>query len=154
MATTPTITFCDKIVAVIAAAWAPTGNNEVARAYQVREQAADLIGRKVWVFPREYGREPDNRGEDGYDHLLSIVCAERYAQPGIPNAQWIDERVDFVHTYLVDGLFYAQQGPLTWSGRSAYTTQVAVTVCDLDKLTTTPALFWSQVDIDFRELRA
>lgn len=154
MATTPTLTFCDKLVAVIAAAWSPSANNEVARAYQVREQAAALTGRKVWVFPAEYEFDVENRGEDRFAHLVSIICAERFTEPGLPGRDWIDERVDFVHSTLVAGLYYAQEGPLVWSGRSAWTRSARVSVLDRDKLTTTPALFWSQVDLEFEEFQS
>ena len=151
---TPAVSWADEVVGVIAAAWGPVAPDGVQRVYQFTQPAEDLNGRQVWVLPLDYGFEPENRGEDNHRHHLTIVCARRYAPGGLPPTSWVDAEVDFVYTNLVRGLWWGHNGPHRFNNRAVFTTKADVRVCDVEKLTTTPAIFWSVVDLDFEELLA
>lgn len=154
MATTPTLTFCDRLVTIVSAAWNPQAPNAIARAYQFRQDVSALQGRKVYAMPTDYGYEPATRGEKRIDHRVTWVVVERYAESGLPPDSWTDARVDFVYEKLVDGLWYGEDGPLLFSGRSLVTRRADVSVLDLAKFTETPAVFFSIVEQEFEELQA
>ncbi len=150
-ATSPTLTFCDKLAAVIAAAWNPTAPSAVLRCYQFTFDTEATTGRRVYVMPTDYGNEPATRSEDDWRHKVTVVIAERYTVAGEVSTEWIDERVDFVYDRIVDGLDYSHAGPLVWSGRSVLTLGADVEVCDLDTLRTKKT-FWSVVNLEFLEI--
>lgn len=149
---TPTVSLCDELVSLIGTSWEPAAPSAVERVYFMRQVAKDLTGRRVWVFPTNYGVAPENRAENAVAHRITLLTAERYEPAGMPPVEWIDERVDFVFTEIVDALYFAQAGPHTFDNRRVWTTGVEVEVCDLEKITTTPAVFWSVVEFEFAEL--
>jgi len=152
---TPTLSLCDQLVSIIGASWNPVGPSAVQRVYFMRQVAKDLAGRQVWVFPTNYGISAENRSENAVRHRVSVLTAEKYGDintAGLPPTAWIDTRVDFVFTTIVDGLYFAQGGPLVFGSRRVWTAGAEVEVCDLEKITTTPAVFWSLVDLEFEEL--
>ena len=75
---TPTLTLCDKLVAELAAAWLPTGDNEVLRVYEGPLKLTELKGRKVYVFPDQYTADPADRETDRYTHGIVVLTVERY----------------------------------------------------------------------------
>lgn len=154
MATTPTLTLCDQLVTLISTAWGPTSPDAVSRVYQFSLLSNEFQGRRVYVFPTDYGYEPADRSEARFDHRITIVTVERYADPGLPDNTWCDARVDFVYEKLVAGLWYGFEGPLLFSSRSVVSRRADVVVLDIPKLTTTPAVFLSQVDLEYEEVQA
>lgn len=152
--TTPTLTLCDDLVAALAAAWSPAEPSGVERAYFKRvtdEGLRKLVGRRVYLFPTAYDNAPADRGEDQYTHRVTALTLERYEDPGDPPTEWTDERVDFVHTRIVEGLDYSHDGPPSWN-RKLLTLSADVEVCDVERLTT-QRLFMAAVELVFLEIR-
>lgn len=151
---TPTLTLCDKIVAELIAAWAPTGTDEVLRVYEVPIKLSELKGRKVYVFPDEYTAEPAERETDLYAHGVVVLTVERYpsATGGKPPVAWVDERVDFVWQRVWNGLDYSRDSRLLkFDGRSVWTESVGpAEVYDADRLQGL-GVFWSEVPFTFHE---
>lgn len=161
MATQPTLTLIDQLVTVLTAAWdaadPPRGANDtVSREYTTPVAVESLNGRKVYLFPIDYGGDPASRLEDWYMHGVAVLTVERYADAGPPPNDWVDERVDFVHDLLFSGLDYSHNGPLRWTDaqsvkRTVWTDQSGpVPVFDVGMLAT-KKLFWSEVEFVFRE---
>jgi hypothetical protein len=159
MAATPTLTLIDQLVTAVNTAWAPTGNDSVSRAYfkriaDVEDDNLKLVGRKVYLFPTGYSYEGFTRGEDQYRHEITALCVERYNDAaGDPTNSWIDTRVDFVWTYLVNGLdFDNRSGAQFTANKNVVTNSAEVQVCDVEKLTGGGRLFYSLVSLVFLEL--
>ncbi len=108
-----------------------------------------LVGRQVVIFPTTYTYTGFTRGEDQYRHEVSVLTIERYDGAGDPPRDWIDARVDFTYTYIVQGFDYTV-GP-TWAPR-LLTDSAEIQVCDIEKLTSGGRLFYSLVSIVFLEL--
>lgn len=157
MPTTPTLTLCDDLVSALNTAWAPAGNDGVERHYFKRfsdgeDTALKLLGRRVVIFPTGYDNAPAHRGEDDYEHRVSVLTVERYTDAaGDPPKAWIDERVDFVFTHVVQGFDFGREPP-TWN-KKLLTVSADVQVCDVEKLVGGGKLFYSLVDLVFSELR-
>lgn len=157
MATTPTLELCDDLVAALNTAWAPSAPSAVSRKYFVRVGDADdshqrISGRQVWIFPERYELADETRGEVNYTHRINVVTAERYEDgAGDVPASWVDDRVDFVHTYIVQGFDFGQDGPPSWN-RKLVTVSAGVQVYDVEKLMAGGRLFFSLVEFEFAEL--
>lgn len=155
MPTTPTLTLCDALVTALQAAWTEGANDAAERVYFKRIGDADrpetkLVGRKVYVFPTGYDSGASARGEDDYLHRVSVLVVERYEDAaGDPPTSWIDTRVDWVFTYIVQGFDYSHDGPPSWN-KKLVTLGAQVQVCDVEKLLG-GRLFYSLVEIEFQE---
>lgn len=156
---TPTariLVLCDALATALQTAWAPTGNDGVERAYFKRIADAEgaefkLLGRRVVIYPTDYGNDPASRGEDEYTHNVTVDVFERYTSTsGDPTVEWIDARVDFVSTYVVDGFDFSYDGGPSWN-RKLITRSADVSVCDAAKLVGGNRLFFSRVELVFSE---
>lgn len=122
---------------------------EAARAYRQELDLGKFTGRKVRIFPSRY-TSPDviTRKEDFYDIFLTVVIAERYAQPNYPPDDWIDERVNWVETLF--NLFGNARAPYRLGRYWSQTADVTV-VYDWDLLNE-DKVFWSEIELGFRTL--
>lgn len=153
---TPTLLLCDDLVSALQNDWAPTGNDGVERHYFKRfgdgdDTALKLQGRRVVIFPTGYENSPADRGEDDYTHRVSVLTVERYTDAGDPTRDWIDERVDFVFTRVVQGFNWGSAPP-DWN-KKLLTVSAEVQLCDVEKLVGGGKLFFALVDLVFSELR-
>lgn len=159
MPTAPTVELCDDLVAAISTAWMPTAPNSVERDYLPRygdgENGSIVLteGRKVVLVPATYDSRYETRGQDQYTHTISVFTIERYTpDDGLPTKAWVDERVNFVHQFIVQGLDFNRNGPPSWN-TGLGTLSMDVLLFDEPKLATRGHLFVSQVDIVFTESR-
>jgi hypothetical protein len=158
--TTPTLSLCDALVGVIDAGWSGQGVNDgVSRVYFIRiadvdDSSLKLLGRKVYVFPTNYSYAGFTRGEDQYQHEISVLCVERYTEArGDPPTSWIDDRVDFVYNNIVQLLDYdGRSGATATFNRNLLTDNIEIQVCDVEKITGGGKLFFSLVNFTFVEL--
>ncbi len=99
------IQLADAVAAAILSAWnassSPPGvSDAVARVYEVpiadAEYLDSLTGRKVWVFPAEYGRAGLTRHQDNFHPKIAVVIAERYTDEAPVPTAWLDVRTEFV----------------------------------------------------------
>ncbi len=153
---TPTLIMCDELVALLNDTWEPSAPDGVERHYYKRFGDADsggdeLVGRRVVIYPADYESDAENRGEDRYLHRIMVQIVERYADDGDPPVEWMDERVDFVYSQIVE-LFDFGRNPPTWNKRLR-TGTTNVSIYDLSKLMNGGKLFFSQVEFEFSELR-
>lgn len=157
--TTPTLVLCQQLATYVAAAWAPTGADAVdwdffRRWGDGQDALKNLVGRQVVFFPAEegYDLEAENRAEDAYRHRVSVLVGERYtAAAGDAPRAWTAARVDFVHTQLVQGLWFRRARPSF--NPKLMTESISVPrMYDREALTTANKLFTSQVDLVFLEL--
>ena len=156
--TTPTLILCQNLATVVQSAWNPTAPSAVAWDYFRRYGDADnvsvaeLQGRQVVFFPREYAWENLNRAAEQYTHHVDCLVVERYADAaGDPPRDWTSARVDFVHTSIVKGLRFNRSGPPSFNP-ALMTIGATVEVADLEKLTMAGKLFFALVQLDFVEL--
>jgi hypothetical protein len=154
--TTPTLTLCDQLVTALAAAWSPTGDDAVERAYFKRwgdghDSVSELVGRKVTIYPLTYENGPADRGEDEYEHRVGVQILERYTPDGDPTTEWIDERVDFVFQQIVQGFDYLREHATF--NRKLWTKSATVRLCESSYLTSGGKVFFSEVEIAFGEIR-
>jgi len=161
VATTPTLKLCDDLVTALTAAWSPVSPDGVERCYFKRIGDPDdantkLTGRKVFIFPTAYATAGATRGENEYTHRVSVLTVERFpaATPGDPTTAWVDDRVDFVHTYVVKGFDYSEDGPPSFNRKLLTLSAEVAEVCDPEKLVTGNRLFYCLVDLVFSELVA
>ena len=140
---------CDAVVAVIAAAWSPTGNDTVSREYDADIDSKKLVGRKVYVFPASYANpEPSSRSEDFYDYAVAVMVSERYEDAGrVPNS-WVDDRIAFTRDKVYEPLSDART--LLILGTLYPLTAEVDPVYDVDELRSRK-LFVSVVNFTFRE---
>lgn len=160
MATTPTLTLCDGLVTALLTAWNPTSPSTAERHYFKRitdeEEVASLASsiklaegeRRVIVMPAGYDFVYGTRTENLYTHEVQTLTVERYFTAGDPTNSWLDDRVDFVHTYIVKGFDF--RSPPTWNTKLR-TISADVEVCDLEKLLGANKLFYSLVSHRFEE---
>lgn len=148
----PTLTLCDQLVTVISASWSPSAPDSVRRDYDQPVIPKNFAGRQVVVFPAAYTLGAATRGQDSYDHRVSVLTFERYLDAGVPLVEWADDRVEFVYTKIVKGLDYARTGSLQFAGRTIWTREIAeVEVYDTDMLIG-QRVFWCSVDFTFGEI--
>lgn len=110
----PTIALIDDLVKYIRREWEPGAPSGVERAHKDQTIVLDKIeGRHVRLVALGYDSFVAARGVDFYRHRIGVLTFERYkddadADETIP-IEWIDERVDFVHT-LRDALDFMRDG--------------------------------------------
>lgn len=155
--TAPTLVLCDDLVTQLRAAWGPKAPSEVRRAYLHRINLDDVKGRLVLFFPTAYDNRPAARGVDWYTHHITAVVFERYTDAADADEtvlrEWLDERVDFVHTQIVQGLEYGRDGTQPSFNRSLTTLSSDVTeICDFEKLEQNKE-FWCAIEMVFQEQR-
>lgn len=155
--TTPTLLLCDALVSALQTAWGPTGNDGVERHYFKRVGDAEgaefkLLGRRVVIYPTHDSNDPASRGEDEWTHNVTVDVFERYTDAGDPTVEWIDRRVDFVTTQIVDGFDFSHTGPPSWN-KKLLTLSYDRLLCDPAKLVGSNKLFFSRVELVFSEIR-
>lgn len=152
MATNPTLTLCDKLVALTAAWWEPSGDDEVQRVYEGPVDVGKIKGRKVYFYPASYVNEPATRGEDEWTHEIIMLVAKRFEDAARPSVEQMDEEVDFVADLLAE-LDYSHDGPLKWDSRTVNTAGIGpVEIYDAGRLVY-EKVFWSECPITFVEIR-
>ena len=156
--TTPTLLLCSNLADTVRTNWgtgasAPSGVDwDFCRRFGDGEDPlARLDGRQVVFFPSEYDWEGADRAEDAYTHHVACLVVERYTDAGDPPRDWVSQRVDFVHTQIVQALRFTRGGPPSWN-RFLMTLAATVSVCDVEKLTAGGKLFYALVQLLFREL--
>lgn len=147
--TTPTLSLCDDLVDLLAAAWTPVAPDEVTRDYRVRLDVKDLPGRRVVIAPAGYVVTSATRGGDHYEHEVEVLTTHHYPDAGDPPRAWLDEEADFVHTRIVQGFRFTQGGPPSFN-RNLWTLSSDVSVLNLERLEQ-QKLFWSLVTVRFQE---
>jgi hypothetical protein len=156
--TTPTLLLCDDLVEHLRTQWGCSDPDGVRRAYfepfgDAEDELSRVYGRQVVVFPTGYGTAYATRGADRYTHLVSVLTVERYEDGGgRPPDEWTDERVDWVHEFVVQGLDFNRDGPPSFN-RQLGTLSADVQVCDVEKLVTGGRLFYALAVLEFEEYR-
>jgi hypothetical protein len=112
--TTPTLALCDDLATYLSDLAEPKSPATVRRAYLHRIDLATTKGRHVVFFPTGYDNRPADRGEDWYTHRVTALAFHRYEEAAeqdvtVP-AEWVDQEVDWVHTYIVQGLEFSRDG--------------------------------------------
>ena len=156
----PTLTLGDKLVDLISAGWSPSAPSAVSRVFDVPITPTTLKtmqGRKVFVIPVGYRREPATRGgKNKWIHHFLILTIEKYDEQvsGIPTLAWADDLVKFVLD-LAGWLDWPQNGANLVFGspqRSVWTESFEeIEVYDPDMLSG-HSLFWSTIDVYFGEV--
>lgn len=150
----PTIAFCDALVTFIKAQWEPKAPSGVKRAHAGQTVwKPGTKGRRVCVVPIGYDSVAAARGLDFYTHRIEVLTFEEYeyaADPeeGIPT-DWIDERVDFVHT-LRDALDFYRDGTQPSFNKFVQTILAPVEVV-YDPEAIDDKLFWCPIRFEFQE---
>jgi hypothetical protein len=120
----------------------------VEREYVVEIDAAKLEGRKVYVLPGGVENQgPASRAEDFDDYKVGVVVVERHAGQRSDLSEWADERVLWVQTQIWERLQDVREGLLLdclWPQLSNWLAY------DYDLLRE-KKLFWSEVEVTFRE---
>ena len=157
--TTRTLTLCDNLVTYLLGQWKPQAPDGASRAYLSRIDLSTVKGRQVLIFPVSYTNRPADRGNDFYTHGVMALTFERYtdaadAEDTVPQ-EWVDERVDFVNTYIAEGFDFTHDttfGALAPFNRQLQTLSSDVPdIFDAEKLATQKE-FWCAVELQFREL--
>lgn len=155
--TTPTLTLCDNLVDVLAAAWVPKSPDEVRRTYAHIIDFSTVKGRLVLINPAGYTNFPATRGHDWYDHRIRVGVFERYTTAADPDEivpqEWLDERVDFVHTQIVAGFEFARDGTQPSFNKNVQTLEADV-VDILDPEDLARKEFWCEIELLIREQRS
>jgi len=149
----------DGVVARINTVWAPVAPNTVSRQYELPMHENDLIvsGRQVWVFPDGYLRiEPATRASYLNEYRIRVVIAERYADAAGPApTAWLDARLYFVASMIVDALDYAAAATGMPTGlllNNLWTESIEVVEAYAHDLLAENKLFFSEVIFAFREI--
>lgn len=162
MATAPTLTLCDDLVTLLTASWEPSEPSGVERHYFKRitdeaeaEGLADSLRlkdgeRRVVIFPVSYSSAYENHAEDLYTHGIQVLVAERYTDAGDPSRDWIDERVNWTFTEIVQAFDFRDRPTFNPNVR---TISQDVIICDVARLLSGGKLFWSVVNHVFEETR-
>ena len=151
----PTLTLCDNLVSALSAAWKPVAPSKVARGYLERIDLSEVKGRLVLFFPEGYDNRPAARGLDWFTHRVMVLVFERYADAAdssvtVPQ-EWIDERVDFVYSRIVQGFDFSRGAP-TWNANLTTLSADVTEIYDAEKLEQNKE-FWCAVEIVFQEQR-
>lgn len=156
-ATSAILTLGDALVSAIQTAWNPTGPSAVSRVYQIPEttNVKSITGRQVWVFPVEYSDEATNRLEDVKTYKFAFVIAEKCTDAGAPSVAWVDDRVDWVYSNLIEWLQFGRDDShpmLSISTREIFLAEIApVMVYEPDELIKR-GMFWCEFEATFQEL--
>lgn len=135
----------------------------IERVYDFVEDLGKLVDRKVYVFPLDYVlTEPISRKEDMFDVRVGVVVAHKYDNPSSPTkaapVAWVDDKVDFVETYIFSTLAEVRMHEVPLGGPSGemvqYWPQEAANnmVFDYTKLSQ-HKVFWSELEFVFRKVR-
>lgn len=157
----PTVVLCVDLVTYLRQQWGPSAPSSVNRGYgHVRRvDLAEQVGRQVVIFPIGYTNGPAERGHDFYEHRIGVVVFEKYPDAAgsdvlVPD-EWIDERVDWVNQFVVEGLDFTHDetyGAVAPFNRNLQTLSNDVPeMFDAEKLVTDKQ-FWCSVEIEYREL--
>src|SRR5262249_8427642 len=90
---------------------APSDPDKLTRGYAARDNLIGLDGKRVRIFPEAYGdAERLARRRVAKEYAVVIVFEEPYLEPaqagedGPVPQEWIDDRVNWVETYLFNPL--------------------------------------------------
>jgi hypothetical protein len=134
------------LAAVISAWWTPSNPDAVLAPWRFDIDSKTHTGRKVYVFPSEYGSENIARGFSQDDYAFVLLVVEKYDEQGFPPDAWTDERVEWCESLL--GVLGDPES-LLLSSLWAQETAVS-TVFDLEELTARK-LFLSVLNVTYRE---
>jgi len=154
------LTFIDQLVTLVAASWTPTSPDAVSREYLAsisEKELNTLEGRKVILFPLEYEKEGVNRGEDQFGYGVGVEIFERFEDADKASSStvkaWLDDRLDFVESEIIDGLDFGKSSVLVFGTREVWTESIDVPErYDVDLLVE-KKLFRCTVRFKFRELQ-
>lgn len=159
MATSRDLTLIDALVDAIDTAWNPSSPDSVERQYLANISEKDLkdfIGRKVILFPLEYETEDANRSENQYGYGVGVEVLERFEDAGkatdLAVKEWLDERLDFVETQLIDALDYGGGGLLAIGSRRLWTESIETPARYDIELLAEKKIFRCSLKFKFREL--
>lgn len=143
---------CDAVVQKIKHAWGPKDPDDIERAYQIPLQVDKILGRRLYVFPAKYASlEPANRAEDLREYTVPMLAVERYTAQGQPDRNWLDERVNWVEEMIWQLCENPRDSAPLLGTLWPQTSDVDVYDPDLLNL---KKLFWSEIEIVFREVAA
>ena len=156
--TSPTLTLCDDMVTYLTQQWVPKSPDSVRRAYLHRFDLSKEVGRQVLIFPVAYTNGPADRGRNFYEHTVMVLTFERYGDAADPDEvvppEWIDQRVDFVNTYIVEGFDFTHD--TTFGATAPFNRNLQTLVNDVPDIYDAEKLnkkeFWCPVELKFREL--
>jgi hypothetical protein len=155
-ATTPSIVLCDALVTFLKDQWQPNAPNEVRRISRGQSiKYEESVGRHVCIFPIAYDARSADRGQDFYTHTIGVITYERYPDAAdsvelIPD-DWVDERIDFVHTQVFKGLDFSNDGVQPTFNRDLQTLEIGME--DIYSPEWFAAkVFWSRLLFLFEEL--
>lgn len=154
MAVARVLTLIDALISEIRTAWGPSEPDTISREYigPVNDQELEnLIGRHIYAFPGRYDNSPDTRGHDDWVHEVSFIIIERFTDTGDAALNsWMDDRIDFVQTKVVNSIDFDRTKLAIGSTRNVMTTALDIDVYDLDLLNRLK-IFRSQVDAVFTD---
>lgn len=149
------LTVCDALVSAIDTAWTTkvADSGATSREYIAPVSTAELsslTGRKVYVIPGDHVKSAETRGENRWEYRVGVLVVERYISAGLPPKAWMDARVEFVETTIANACDY-WRSLLGISGREVWTELLETKTYDVDLLNESN-LFWSEVQLDLREI--
>ena len=144
---------CEAVKTLIETAAAGDPPDSIALAYAPEADRIAMTGLSVYVFsmpPTTVGNV--SRAKALREYKVAVVIVERYASAAanaieaVP-AEWIQERKSWVEEFVYDTLNPKDTRPLDmWPNRCEITTDVDFTQLQTNKI------FWSEVEVDYREL--
>jgi hypothetical protein len=109
-----------------------------------------LTTRSVFIIPLGYENpEMATRSEDVMDYRIGIVVCERYTGMGAPPQDWLRERKQWVAENIYDVLLDQRAEPILdkiWPQAGAVTV-----ACD-PEMVREHKIFWSEIEVTFREI--
>lgn len=163
MPVTPTLILRDQLVADLKSRWNPSAPSGVEAIYFPRitdeVEAQDLAKsftlekgeRRVFVMAVDYDSVYENHEEDRYTHEILALVLERYTDDGDPPVKWIDDRVDFTFTYVVQGFDY-RTAP-SWNANLRTIAAEVDGILAPEKMFSGGKLFFSLIAFTFEENR-
>lgn len=159
MATSRDLLLLDQLVTTVEASWDHVSPHSVSREYlgNISEKELNTFeGRRVYLFPVEYQKESDNRFEDRFGYGVAVTVIERYEDADKATSaavkEWLDERLDFVETSVIDALDFGKGTVLRFGTREVWTESIECPLrYDVDLLAE-KKLFRCDVRFMFREL--
>jgi len=156
------LTLIDQLVTEISGSWEPESPDTVTREYLALVTDKDLqslLGRRVYLFPMAYETQDENHSENVYGYRVGVSVIERYEEADKAGSEavkaWLDERLDFVETELIDALDYGQNGLLSFgSNRKVWTESIEIPQRYDVVLLAEKKLFRCDVMFMFREIQA
>ena len=156
--TSPTLLVCDQIVTYIRQQWGPKAPDEVRREYNLRIDFSKVTGRLVLVVPLGYVNNPSDRGKDVYTHRIGVGVFRRYTDAADPDVviprDWLDTEVDFVNTYVAEGLDFTHD--TTFGATAPFNRNLQTLSTDVPNVFDEELInrkeFWCEVECVFEEL--